>query len=476
MLKQLRHKKTAKKIWITLAILILPAFILWGSGSLISNKEADTFAGQIFGRRIPFSEYKDALDAARNQAVIQFGEEFSEKDLNLKSLAWERLLLLYEAKKRKLSANDKEVIAAIESYPFFQRKGQFDNGIYSQMLQYVFHTQPRVFEEQARQNLIIGKLYTQATRSVKLADEETKEAYRKLYEQISLYYISGQYPDFIKDLNPSDEEVKEYFRKNSLRFKQPLSFNLEYISIETDGKDVKSAQENVKKIARQVNKKTDFAKIAKAYNYSLKETGFFGLDDPIPGIGWSPEILGSISKARAGELLPLTYMDKNYYILRLKERKDSYIPDFAAIKDTAKAEFIKDKAEGIAEDKIEKCFNKLKEDYQIKPGSLDFETIARQFGLKSGSTGLFRFGSYIEGIGASDAFWAGAQKLKEGEFSQALYTPSGVYIIKLKSRVPVDEKKFSQEKEEFAKTLLLQKKHEYFIVFMKGLAKRAQLF
>lgn len=467
MLKKLRSKKTAKKIWIALAVLILPAFILWGSGSLIHNNQTSAFTGQIFGRRIPFSEYKEALDAARNQAIIQLGEEFSEKDVNLDSLAWERLLLLYEAKNRKISVSDKEVIASIQGYPFFQRKGRFDSEIYSQMLRYVFHTQARVFEEQMRQGAVIGRLYKQVTDGVNLTDEQIREAYRKTNEQISLYYISGQYSDLEKGLAPADEEIREYFTKNPLKFKQPLSFNLEYISITTDDKGGESAQAKAKDMVHRLNKSADFAKLARDHNYSVKETGFFSQNDPVPGIGWSQEILKFISRAKTGELSQLTYMDKSYYVFRLKEKREPYIPDLAAIKDKVKAEFIKDESERIAREKIEKC---------IGLGSLDLEKSAAQFGLKSGSTGLFNYGSYIEGIGASDIFWEAAQKLKEGEFSGALYTPSGAYIIKLKSRTPIDESKFSAEKEEFAKKLLLQKKNEHFSAFMQELAKRAQLY
>ena len=112
MLKKLRKKKTAKKIWIILIVLIMPAFVLWGFGSFIRGKQDSPYLGIIFGRKISFLEYKDALDAVRNQAIIQFGDNFQEieKNLNLESQAWERLLLLAEAKKRKISASDREVI------------------------------------------------------------------------------------------------------------------------------------------------------------------------------------------------------------------------------------------------------------------------------------------------------------------------------------------------------------------------------
>src|SRR4030042_1529955 len=124
MLKILRKKKTAKKIWIILIILIVPAFVFWGFGSYIRSKQEASYAGIILGRRITFLEYKDALGAVRNQAVIQFGDNLSEieKNLNLQSQAWEGLILLTEAKRRRISASDAEVIQPIQGYPFFQRK------------------------------------------------------------------------------------------------------------------------------------------------------------------------------------------------------------------------------------------------------------------------------------------------------------------------------------------------------------------
>jgi parvulin-like peptidyl-prolyl isomerase len=54
--------------------------------------------------------------------------------------------------------------------------------------------------------------------------------------------------------------------------------------------------------------------------------------------------------------------------------------------------------------------------------------------------------------------------------------PSGFYIIKLKSRVPIDDKKFEAEKNEFSQQLLAQKKQEYFTKLAEELKKKAQIF
>lgn len=495
MLKRLRNKKTSKKVWVILTILILPAFLFWGSGSLIRNKQKSNYAGKIFGRKISFLEYEDALSAVKNQAIIQFGNNFHQiqKYLNLKNQAWERLILLKEAERRKISVGDKEVRELIQSYPFFQRNSRFDRELYSSSLRYDFHTPARIFEEQTRQNLILSKLYTQITADISLTHEEIIKEYRKNNEQLSIYYIATLYAEFLNDITVSDEQCKEYFIQNSFKFKQPLSFNIEYVSLLKD-KDEETMKDEIKNLLLRLNKsrtfslknifhskkvrdkKEDFIKVAKDFGLTVKETGPFKQTEPIPNIGWSPEILNLVSQAKIGQYLPPIYMDNRYYILRLKEIKQPYIPDFETIKDEVKETFIKEESQRIAKMKIEECTKELKELYKTDPHLINFDKIAKGFGLKSGSTDLFKYGSYIEGIGASDNFWMATQDLKENEFSGIIEMPAGLYVIKLKSRIPIDEEKFQAEKNEFAQRLLLHKKNEYFTKFLEELNRKAMFF
>ena len=479
MLKKLRHKKTQKRLLILISIIVIPGFLIWGSVSYIRGKQEPTDVGRIFGKTISILDYKDALEAAKNQAIIQFGDNLSEiqKSLNLDALAWERLILLAEAKKHKIKVSDKEVIDLIESYPFFQRKERFDHKLYSEMLRYVFRTQPRIFEEQIRQDLILSRLYKEITDTIKLSEEEIKAEYKKINEQLSLYYIAGLPLSFAKDIIVSNEELKDYFAKNAFEFKQPLSFNIEYITLTYEDKDEETINNKIKTIFLRLNKKEDFNKVAADYGLSVKETGLFPESGPIPGMGWSTQVLSLISKAGVGQYLPAINMDKSYYILRLKERGVPYIPDFENIKDKVKERFIKDKSTEIAKQKIEDAFKILKEAYKRSPNYVDFEKPAKLLGLKSGSTDLFKYGSYIEGIGASDNFWTAAQDLKKDGFSDIIDMGlAGFYIIKLKSRTPIDEKEFEAEKTKFSNALLLLKKQEYFTKFVEDLKRRTQRF
>ncbi|MBN2830985.1 MAG: SurA N-terminal domain-containing protein [Candidatus Omnitrophica bacterium] len=189
MLKLLRNRKTAKKIWIGLGIIILPAFIFWGFGGTMREKEEKNYAGKLPGKKISYSEFRESLSAVKvkNMAIMRYGENFGQvfKESDLEAQAWQRLALIYEAKKLKLKTSDKEVVERLESYPFFQHNGKFDNRLYNDILQYVFRTQPRVFEEQTRQNITISKLFQRVTSGITVDDQEVREGYTRINSAIN---------------------------------------------------------------------------------------------------------------------------------------------------------------------------------------------------------------------------------------------------------------------------------------------------
>ncbi|PIP19304.1 MAG: hypothetical protein COX41_03565 [Candidatus Omnitrophica bacterium CG23_combo_of_CG06-09_8_20_14_all_41_10] len=219
MLRLLRNKKTAKKIWIGLAIMVLPAFVFWGFGSASRGKNESGYIGKISGKKISDLEFKDSLSAVRNMAIMQYGEKLPEieKYLDLEAQTWQRLALLYEAKKYKIKASDQEVVELIESYPFFKHNGAFDNRIYNDLLKYAFRTQARIFEEQTRQNIIISKLYHKITEGVTIDDHEIREGYIKIKSandpkfKIDEKKFSSERKEF--ELRILEEKKQAYFSK-----------------------------------------------------------------------------------------------------------------------------------------------------------------------------------------------------------------------------------------------------------------------
>ena len=465
MLQIFADKERNKKIMIGIFICILPGFLLWGTSSVIKSAKEKPLPGvMIFGKRVPAEDLSQAIQAVRMQTMMQFGDSFSqvEKFLDFRNLAIERLILLHEGRSKGIRVTDEDVRRAIAQNPLFQRKGAFDPAGYEYVMRYVLRVQPRAFEEVTRQNLILTGLYDRITGSVAATDDEIRLAYEKQNEQVSISYIAGLPAEFQKNMAVEDAELSDYFAKNSEEFKEPISFNLEYLTFDSEPQAVG--------VSQILEKKDGFDKTAREMDLPISETGFFHQTDPVPGIGWANDMTGSLPQIPKGTVLPIRQIDSKYYAFRVKEIQEPFIPAFETVKDRIKEIVSQKKARALATEKMNAALAAL---MNAGPDAADFDKTAAEFGLKSSATDPFKFGSYIQGIGASDTFFTEAKKLKNKEFSSVIEIPGGSYIIKVKEIIPIDEAKFSEEKAAFAEKFLSQKKQEAFGAFVQELKKKA---
>jgi parvulin-like peptidyl-prolyl isomerase len=296
MLHILRDKKTAKKVWIILAIIIIPAFTLWGFSSSGSGKEENKAAGRIFGKNISNLEFKKAFSAAQVAAILQFGSEFPkvEKYLDLESQAWERLILLEEAKRRKVRVSDQEVITTIQSMPFFQRKSGFDNKAYTEILRYVFRLQPRTFEEQMRQNLTLAKLYNQITGKIKLDDNQIRQEWLKNNKELSIYYIAGLFAEGAEQVKPNSQNIS------------------------TNEESKKTVQNAITACANDLKENKPFNQTAKAHGLKAGQTKFFKSSDEIDGLGKASLFWEKANDLKEDQVSEVFSNSQGYYIIKLK--------------------------------------------------------------------------------------------------------------------------------------------------------------
>ena len=171
LLKFLRKKKTMKRIIWGLAILIIPAFVIWGAGSSDKKKKGPDYAGKIYNRKISIDEYADMWRVTRDQAIRSFGANIPVEFID--QLAWNRLLLLEEAKRLNTPVSNDEVVERVVSFPLFQRDGRFDKKIYKSILK----EGARGFEEKIRDDIRISKLRENIVSNVFVSEEEVKEEY-----------------------------------------------------------------------------------------------------------------------------------------------------------------------------------------------------------------------------------------------------------------------------------------------------------
>ena len=276
LLKFLRKRKNMRRIMWALAILIIPAFVIWGAGSSGKDKgNKPDYAGKLFGKKVSYEDYHDMWNVSRDYAVKSFGNNVPVEFID--QMAWRRIILIEEAKRQILRATDREVVEKITSFPAFQRNGSFDKRLYKSMLQ----DTARSFEEKLRDDLLISKLKDKITSDIKVNDEDVKNEYKKKFEKIKSSYALIPFIDSEKDAQYDDSALENFYKQNKHAFEKDEQINIKYIEILITNT---SAEELAYKILDQLNIKKNLEEPAMANSLKIKETGFFSANDEIPNI------------------------------------------------------------------------------------------------------------------------------------------------------------------------------------------------
>lgn len=480
MLTILRKKESTKKIifWILVVVCVF-AFVLWGVGTYKHGSYGPNYAGAIFGKKISLPEFRKIHLGCLNDVRLRFGEKYREilKYIDLNNQAWIKLILLEHAKKIKIKVSDQEVIQEITTSPLFNRDGKFRKDIYIRMLRYFLGTQPRDFEEQTRINLTIRKLYERQTKDIKLSDDEILKAYKEDNEETSVDYIKVKKEDFLKEINPKDEELNDFYKKNSQLFLRPETINVEYIGIDyaQDAKDEdkEKAFRELNSLYKKIKNAKEFKSLAKK-PFSVRESGFFALNEPIKDIGYDTRFSQAAFNLKEKEISPIVKTQKGVYVLRILQKKESYTPELKDIKEKVFDALKLDKAEGIAKEKIQKYKNEIQE-YISKKKASNLKSAAKKLNIESKSTEMFKRKGDIPEIGSSKEFKDAAFSLKQNQISDVVKTPLGYFILEQNKFSSIDEEKFKKEKEEFRQKLLDTKKQEAFNTLTEDLFKQSNL-
>ncbi len=223
MLKLFRKKNVAKMILWGILILILPAFVIWGSGGLGRSKErGPTYVGLINNKKVSFDEFAQSLGSIKCHIILNYFNQpkMLGSFLNNKSfmgkLAWDRLIMAKEAKRYKIKVPDQDVINYIRSHPLFSRNGGFDDRIYEYVLRNNLGLDPRSFEEVVRENLALRKLNDLLAKDIKATDADVLEGYREDNEKFKISYVM-----FSQDASLAEEKhkkIKEFMQKDKDSF------------------------------------------------------------------------------------------------------------------------------------------------------------------------------------------------------------------------------------------------------------------
>ena len=253
--------------------------------------------------------------------------------------------------------------------------------------------------------------------------------------------------------------------------------NVEYASLSYPANATEAQKEAIKKeiqtLAKDLKADSDFKAIGQVHKIEVKESGLFTQTQPLLTFAWSPELVEKIFTMKQGEYSPAIETPDGWQVIKLKERKDSLIPEFDTIKNDVKNALLTDKGFSLA---LTKANDALKVIQDGLKQNTPFNKLAESQGAKVEQTPLFSRGEFIANMGLISEFQEVTLKMNmQNRLSDVLSTSVGPAIIYLDSVEPMDEKQFESEKENFKQMMLAQKRNQAIVGFVTKLKIEANV-
>lgn len=232
MLEKIRNNTESKIAKIILGIIIVP-FALFGIDSYLSSIGSNIYVAKVNGVEISAQQYKNTEDRIREQMMAA-----GEKDQSLfESPAFKKAILenLISAElvnqsisSHNFTISDSQLSAYIVGMPDFQENGKFSQAKYDQIVKYN-NMSPKKLEEQIRLDLAKQQIQASLTKLVYTPEEKLKPLINQAYQKrkVSLYELKLN--DYIKKINPSEDDIKKVYDENKTSFIQPDKVKIEFL-------------------------------------------------------------------------------------------------------------------------------------------------------------------------------------------------------------------------------------------------------
>jgi peptidyl-prolyl cis-trans isomerase D len=213
------------------------------------------------------------------------------------------------------------------------------------------------------------------------------------------------------------------------------------------------------KLEKEVSKPADLDKVAKQQGLTVQESGFFARDEPILGLGPSPEAASKAFDMKPGDVAGPLRTSRGFAFETLVSKQDPYVPKLDEVKDRVKDEVVKQKARELSRQKAAEMAAKLK-------NAPDFEKAAKAAGLEVKTTELIARDAPIPDVGASAAVQDAAFKLPVGAVTDPIVTDNGTVVVKVLEKQETTPEQLTLAKDKFREDLLTDRRNRFFSAYM----------
>ena len=221
-------------------------------------------------------------------------------------------------------------------------------------------------------------------------------------------------------------------------------------------------------LGKQISKPADLDKVAKAQGLTVQESGFFARDEPILGVGPSPEAAARAFEMKQGEVSGPLRASRGFVFETLVAKQDPYVPKLEEVKDKVRDEVVKQKARDLSKQKATEIAAKLK-------SAPDFEKAAKAAGVEAKTTELIPRDSPIPDLGTAPAVEDIAFSLPVGAVSDPVPTDNATAVIKVLEKQEVSADEWKNNRDRFREEILADRRNRFFAAYMSKAKQKMKI-
>jgi peptidyl-prolyl cis-trans isomerase D len=286
------------------------------------------------------------------------------------------------------------------------------------------------------------------------------------FDQVAFTLEPGQLSDLVKTQYGYNVikvvDKKPGTTRPLAEVRQQLNDQLAYERAQAQAADLAES------LGKQISKPADLDKVAKAQGLAVQESGFFARDEPILGLGPSPEVAAKAFDMKPDEVAGPLRASRGFVFETFVAKQDSYVPKVDEVKDRVRDEVVKQKARDLSKQKAAEIAAKLK-------AAPDFEKAAKAAGVEAKTTDLIPRDSPIPDVGASPAVDAVAFALPAGAVSDPIATDTATAIVKVLEKVEVSTDEWNNNKDRFREEVLSDRRNRFFSAYMSKAKQKMKI-
>jgi peptidyl-prolyl cis-trans isomerase D len=458
----------------------------------------------------------EAQQTARNIGRQQFGGRSVPSQLMpllmqnaVESLIMQKAMLV-EADRMGLTVSNDELRDALQRtfaqqlFPGGNFIGQDD---YENFVQQNFDMTVPQFENEFKTEVLLSKLRNVVEGAATVSDAELQQAYNRQNTKVKFDYAVLNYDDILKQIQPTDAELKAYYEKNKELYKNaipekrkaqyvvidtsklqgkvqvtpdelnryynqhqdeyrvPEQVNLRQIVIKTpapgpdgkvDQKAVDAARAKAQDILNKIKAGGNFADLAKKYSEDTATAKNGGEVGDIQRGQTMPEIDKAAFSMNKGQT-ELVQTGLGFFILQVQDKQSAHVKPLSEVKDTIE--------QAIKQEKAAKQAEALANTVQSQARTSGLASAAQKNGLDLVDTGMVTATDTLPGIGSAPEFMQALFQAQQNGPADTVQVPQGYVVFQVTAIQPPAQPTFEEVKSrvetdfknERAQALLAQK-------------------